>query len=214
MSVSALTISRPSPEVCPAFFAWGIAIGVGLVLIGAGLMSSTPLSVFGWAAAFLFFAVASDVRSRRVPNWLTLPALLAALLTSPWFGATSGPLEAVAGAALGFALLVGPYAFGGVGAGDVKALMVLGAWLGPEAALGVAVWAVIAGGAFALIMLVQRGGVVAYAQRWGRVLLSMLTLRRISYEPPAAGSIAAGGIPFAVAIAVGFAAQWYGGSPW
>jgi len=214
MSVSALTISRPSPEVCPAFFAWGIAIGVGLVLIGAGLMSSTPLPVFGWAAAFLFFAVASDVRSRRVPNWLTLPALLAALLTSPWFGATSGPLEAVAGAALGFALLVGPYAFGGVGAGDVKALMVLGAWLGPEAALGVAVWAVIAGGAFALIMLVQRGGVVAYAQRWGRVLLSTLTLRRIRYEPPAAGSIATGGIPFAVAIAVGLAAQWYGGSPW
>jgi prepilin peptidase CpaA len=115
---------------------------------------------------------------------------------------------------LGFALLIGPYALGGVGAGDVKALMVLGAWLGPEAAFGVAAWAVVAGGAFALIMLVQRGEVVAYAQRWGRVLSSMLTLRRIRYEPPAAGSIAAGGIPFAVAIAVGLAAQWYGGFPW
>jgi prepilin peptidase CpaA len=214
MSVSALTINHPSPEVCPAFLAWGIAIGLGLVLIGAGLMSSTPLPVFGWAAAFLFFAVASDVRSRRIPNWLTLPALLAALLASPWFGATSGPLEAAAGAALGFALLVGPYALGGVGAGDAKALMVLGAWLGPEAALGVAAWAVLAGGVFALIMLVQRGEIVAYAQRWGRVLSSMLTLRRISYEPPAAGSIAAGGIPFAAAIAVGLATQWYGGSPW
>jgi prepilin peptidase CpaA len=214
MSVSALAISRPSPEVCPAFLAWGIAIGLGLVLIGAGLMSSTPLPVFGWAAAFLFFAVASDVRSRRIPNWLTLPALLAALLASPWFGATSGLLEAAAGAGLGFALLVGPYALGGVGAGDVKALMVLGAWLGPEAALGVTAWAVIAGGAFGLIMLVQRGEIVVYAKRWGRVLLSMLTLRRISYEPPAVGSIAAGGIPFAGAIAVGLAAQWYGGSPW
>jgi prepilin peptidase CpaA len=187
---------------------------LGLVLIGAGLMSSTPLPVFGWAAAFLFFAVASDVRFRRIPNWLTLPALLAALLASPWLGATSGPLEATAGAALGVALLVGPYALGGVGAGDVKALMVLGAWLGPEAVLGVAAWAVIAGGAFGVIMLVQRGEIVAYAKRWGRVLLSMLTLRRISYEPPAAGSIAAGGIPFAAAIAVGLAAQWYGGSPW
>jgi prepilin peptidase CpaA len=214
MSVSAITISRPSTEVCPAFLAWGISVGLGLVLIGAGLMSSTPLPVFGWAAAFLFFAVASDVRFRRIPNWLTLPALLAALLASPWLGATSGPLEAAAGAALGFALLVGPYALGGVGAGDVKALMVLGAWLGPEAVLGVAAWAVIAGGAFGVLMLVQRGEIVAYAKRWGRVLLSMLTLRRISYEPPAAGSIAAGGIPFAAAIAVGLAAQWYGGSPW
>ena len=214
MSVSALTINRPSPEVCPAFLAWGIAIGLGLVLIGAGLMSSTPLPVFGWAAAFLFFAVASDLRFHRIPNWLTLPALLAALLVSPWAGATSGPVEAVLGAALGFALLVGPYAFGGMGAGDVKALMVLGAWLGPEAALGAAVWAVIAGGAFALIILVLRGELGAFARRWGRTLLGTLVLRRNSYEPPAAGSIAAGGIPFAAAIAVGLAAQWYGGSPW
>jgi prepilin peptidase CpaA len=214
MSVSAPTINRPSPEACPAFLAWGIAFALGLVLIGAGLMSSTPLPVFGWAAAFLFFAVASDVHSRRIPNWLTLPALLAALLASPWFGATSGPLEAVAGAALSFALLVGPYALGSVGAGDVKALMVLGAWLGPEAILGVAVWAVIAGGAFALIALVQRGEIVAFAQRWGRVLSSMLKLRQIRYERPAAGSISASGIPFAAAIAVGLATQWYGGSPW
>jgi prepilin peptidase CpaA len=214
MSVSAITINDPLPEVRPAIAAWGVAIGLGLFLVGAGLMSSMPLSVFGWAAAFLFFAVASDVRSHRIPNWLTIPALLAALLVSPWVGATSGPLEAAAGAGLGFALLVGPYALGGMGAGDVKALMVLGAWLGPEAVLGAAAWAVIAGGVFGLIMLAMRGEFVSYARRWGRILLSTLNLRRISYEPPAAGSIAAGGIPFAAAIAVGLAAQWYGGSPW
>jgi prepilin peptidase CpaA len=214
MSTSTITISSSMPEVRPAFVAWSIALGLGLFLMAAGLMSSTPLPVFGWAAAFLFFAVASDLRFHRIPNWLTLPALLAALLVSPWAGATSGPLESALGAGLGFALLVGPYAFGGMGAGDVKALMVLGAWLGPEATLGATVWAVIAGGAFALIILVQRGELGAFARRWGRTLLGTLTLRRISYEPPAAGSIAAGGIPFAASIAVGLAAQWYGGSPW
>jgi prepilin peptidase CpaA len=185
-----------------------------LFVICAGLMSSTPLSVIGWAAAFLFFAVASDLRFHRIPNWLTLPALLVALLASPWVGATSGPLEAALGAALGFALLVGPYALGGMGAGDVKALMVLGAWLGPEATFGAAVWAVIAGGVFGLMMLALRGELGSYARRWGRTLFNTLTSRRIAYEPPAAGSIASGGIPFAAAIAVGLAAQWYGGSPW
>jgi prepilin peptidase CpaA len=177
-------------------------------------MSSTPLSVFGWAAAFLFFAVVSDVRFHRIPNWLTLPALLAALLVSPWAGATSGPLEAAMGAALGFALLVGPYALGGMGAGDVKVLMGLGAWLGPEAMSGAAVWAVIAGGAFGVILLTLRGEIVPYVQRWSRMFWSTLRLRRISYEPPTAGSVASGGIPFAAAIAVGLAIQWYGGSPW
>ncbi len=212
--MSTITINSPMPEVRPAWIAWSISSGLGLSLIFAGLMSSTPLPVFGWAAAFLFFAVASDLRFHRIPNELTLPALIFALIAAPWAGATSGPLEAALGAALGFALLVGPYAFGGLGAGDVKALMVLGAWLGPEATLGATVWAVIAGGAFALIILVLRGELGAFAQRWGRTLLGTLTLRRISYEPPAAGSIAASGIPFAAAIAVGLAAQWYGGSPW
>jgi prepilin peptidase CpaA len=214
MSTSTITISSSMPEVRPALVAWSIAFGLGLFLIVAGFMSSTPLPVFGWAAAFLFFAVASDLRFHRIPNWLTLSALLAALLVSPWAGATSGPLEAAMGAALGFALLVGPYALGGFGAGDVKALMVLGAWIGPEAMLGAAGWAVIAAGAFALLMLALRGELGAFARRWGRTLFNTLTSRRIAYEPPAAGSIASGGIPFAVAIAVGLAAQWYGGSPW
>ena len=214
MSISTVTAGTSIPEVRPALVAWSSAVGLVLFVICAGLMSSTPLSVIGWAAAFLFFAVASDLRFHRIPNWLTLPALLVALLASPWVGATSGPLEAALGAALGLALLVGPYALGGMGAGDVKALMVLGAWLGPEATFGAAVWAVIAGGVFGLMMLALRGELGSFARRWGRTLFNSLTSRRIAYEPPAAGSIASGGIPFAAAIAVGLAAQWYGGSPW
>jgi prepilin peptidase CpaA len=214
MSFSTIAVNTSLPEVRPALAAWSSAAGLVLAVICAGLMSSTPLSVFGWAAAFLFFAVANDVRFHRIPNWLTLPALFAALLASPWFGATSGPLEAALGAALGFALLAGPYVLGGMGAGDVKALMVLGAWLGPKTTFGAAVWAVIAGGVFGVIVLALRGELVPYAQRWGRTLIGSLKLRRFYYEPPAAGSTASGGIPFAAAIAVGLAAQWYGGSPW
>jgi len=212
--MSTITINTPMPEVRPAFVAWSTAAGLGLFSIGAGLISSTPLPIFGWAAAFLFFAVASDLRFHRIPNLLTLPALLVALLVSPWAGATSGPLEAAAGVALGFVLLVGPYALGGMGAGDVKALMVLGAWLGPEVTLGAAAWAVIAGGAFGLTLLALRGELIPFARRWRRILASALTLRRVAYEAPASGSAASGGIPFAAAIAVGLAVQWYGGSPW
>jgi prepilin peptidase CpaA len=101
-----------------------------------------------------------------------------------------------------------------MGAGDVKALMVVGAWLGPEVTLGVTAWAVIAGGALGLMMLAFRGELGAFARRWGRTLLITLTSRRIAYERPAAGSIASRGIPFAAAIAVGLSVQWYGGPPW
>jgi prepilin peptidase CpaA len=213
MSTGAIAFERSTLDGRSAVVAWGVAVVLLLALIGAGLQGSVPPLVLGCAAAFLFFAVESDLRSRRVPNLLTFPALFGALLVSPWFGATSGPSEAAAGAALGFALLVGPYAIGGMGAGDVKALMALGAWLGPEAILGAAAWALLAAGAFGLCLLALRGEVVAFASRWGRNLLGTLTLRRLTYEPPPAGSGAAHGIPFAVALAIGLTAQWLGGSP-
>ncbi len=213
----AINVSTPNastPDGRSTLVAWSVAFGLGLALVGAGLVASTPLPILGGAAVFFFFAVASDVRSLRVPNLLTLPALLGALLLSPWLGATPGPLEAALGAALGFVLLVGPYAVGGVGAGDVKALMALGAWIGPAVTLGATAWALIAAGIFGLALLTLRRELGDFARRWGRNLVATLTLRRLAYEPPTAGSSAARGIPFAAALAVGLAAQWLGGSPW
>jgi prepilin peptidase CpaA len=214
MSTGTITIAPAPREVRPALVAVSVACGLTLLSIAAGLVGKTPLPIIGWAAAFLFFAVASDVRYHRVPNLLTLPALCAALLVSPWMGGAGGPLEALGGAALGFALLVGPYAIGGMGAGDVKALMALGAWIGASATLGAAAWALIAAGTFGLAWLALRGELGSFARRWGRTLLATLTLRRLAYEPPPPQSGAARGIPFSAALAFGLAAQWSVGLPW
>ena len=67
---------------------------------------------------------------------------------------------------------------------------------------------------FGLVLLAFRWELGDFARRWGRNLISTLALRRLSYEPPAPGSSAAGGIPFVAAIAIGLSAQWLGGSPW
>ena len=90
MSTGTLTITPAPREVRPAFVAGSVACGLTLVLIVAGLVGSTPLPIVRWAAAFLFFAVASDVRHHRVPNLLTLPALCGAVLVSPWMGGAGG----------------------------------------------------------------------------------------------------------------------------
>jgi prepilin peptidase CpaA len=214
MSADAITISGAPHRARTTLAAAGVACGLTLVLIVAGFVGSTPLPILGWAVAFLFFAVASDVRHHRVPNLLTLPALCGALIVSPWIGGAGGLTEALAGAALGFALLVGPYAVGGMGAGDVKALMALGAWIGAPATLGAAAWALIAAGTFGLTWLTLRGELGSFVRRWGRIIVTSLTLRRLRYEPPPPESGAARGIPFAVALALGLAAQWWVGMPW
>jgi len=214
MSSDTAAISSPIHEVRSALTAWTAACVLGSAVAAAGFIGSTPLPIFMWAAAFLFFAVASDVRFHRVPNLLTLPAFAAALVAAPLLGATAGYADTLIGAGIGFALLIIPYALGGVGAGDVKALMALGAWVGAETILGATAWAVIAAGTFGIALLALNGELLNFAKRWGRIAFALVTIRRNFYEPPAAGTQAAGGIPFAAALAVGLAAQFYGGVPW
>ena len=73
-----------------------------------------------------------DIRTQRIPNYLSLGTAVAGLGFQlgchGWGGLWSGFL----GLVLGFGLLLIPYLLKGMGAGDVKALAALGAWLGPR----------------------------------------------------------------------------------
>ena len=61
---------------------------------------------------------------------------------------------AAAGWATGLALFVPLYALGGMGAGDVKLLGAIGAWLGPMGAVWTGLYGAIAGGVLALAVAV------------------------------------------------------------
>src|SRR5215471_16748538 len=121
-----------------------------------------------FVCAAMVVAAVIDGWKLKVPNWLTLPLIL-----SGWglgllhnFGLLEGTGEggigaALAGTALGFALLLPVYAIGGMGAGDVKMQMGFGSWVGAYfglwAGLGIIWWAfavaVLIGGALALVMI-------------------------------------------------------------
>jgi prepilin peptidase CpaA len=125
-----------------------------------------------FVSAAMVVAAVIDGWKLKVPNWLTLPLIL-----SGWglgllhnFGLLEGTGEggigaALAGTALGFALLLPVYAIGGMGAGDVKMQMGFGSWVGAYfglwAGLGIIWWAfavaVLIGGALALVMIAVRG---------------------------------------------------------
>jgi prepilin peptidase CpaA len=84
------------------------------------------------AAVALFTSVAavSDWRTRRLPNWLTVSAFVAALVTHTVSGGLSGLGFSLLGFATGFGILLVLWLIGGGGGGDVKLMGALGAWLG------------------------------------------------------------------------------------
>ena len=99
---------------------------------------------------------AIDLRSRRVPNWLTLGITVAGLaLAATRLSGLSLPV-AFAGLALGLAVMLPGHLIGATGAGDVKLLAALGTMLGPKAVLFAFIYAAIAGGVLAVIVAMQR----------------------------------------------------------
>lgn len=169
---------------------------------------------FAWVAAFLFMAVESDVRSLRIPNWLNLAGLAVAFAHAGVLSGWAGIGSAALGAGAALAVLFPAFAIRALGAGDVKALMVLGAALGAAALPALLWWSVLSGGAMGLCLIVARGGGLDIARRWGTSLRTLFFTRQWVYLPPAAGSAAATGLPFAFAIGLGTAAQQLWGAPW
>jgi prepilin peptidase CpaA len=107
--------------------------------------------------AVALVAVLLDVRTRRIPNWLTFGAAAAGLLYSTFDRGLPGLGTAAAGWLAGAALFFPFFALGGMGAGDVKLLAALGAWLGPAESVWVAMFAAGAGGVLGLIVGFARG---------------------------------------------------------
>ncbi len=155
------------------------------------------------AATICLGACAEDLRRRRIPNWLTLGGAVAAVV----FGfATGGVLSgglAVAGWAAGALLLFPVFALGGMGAGDVKLVAALGAWLGPVSALWIVLYAAVAGGVLAIIVSLAHGYLgAAFKNLWRLVgFWRIAGLRPLPELTLAAGK--GPRLPYAVPIAVG-----------
>jgi prepilin peptidase CpaA len=128
-------------------------------------------------------AVACDLRTRRIPNALTFGAALAALVYMGVSAGLSGLGTAAEGWLMGAALFFPFFALRGMGAGDVKLLAALGAWLGPNDVIWLAIFAAIAGGALGLVVALSRG----YLTTALRNLWLILTHWRVSGIQPVPG---------------------------
>jgi prepilin peptidase CpaA len=104
-----------------------------------------------WWPTLIVLAIATftDLRSRRIPNWLVLPFMVAGICVSGWLHGWAGIIQSLSGLALGALLLGILFWLGGMGMGDLKLCAAIGAWIGPMQLL------------FALVITSMAGGIMA-----------------------------------------------------
>src|SRR5262245_61900353 len=100
-------------------------------------------------------ACITDLHSRRIPNWLTFGAAAAAFAFHFADGGQAGAQQAAMGWVTGLFLFMPLFLLGGMGAGDVKLLAALGAWLGPDGAFWLAIYGSMAGGVLAVLVALR-----------------------------------------------------------
>jgi prepilin peptidase CpaA len=149
----------------------------------------------------------SDARTHRIPNYLTLGCLLTGLAYQLMAHGWTGLLVGLLGVTLGFTLLIFFYWKGGLGAGDVKALAALGAWLGPLQTLSLFFYMAVAGVLVLVVFLWRRGLLKGKIRYFWEVLVNWVLLRPYlsASRPAAAPAPPEEGIPYALSLALGMA---------
>jgi prepilin peptidase CpaA len=129
-------------------------------LLAFTLPTVPPVAWWVWTVllAACVVATATDLRSMRIPNWLTLPMLVAGITRGGLVGGLAGTGDAVAGAVFAGFVFIGAYIFAGGGAGDAKLMMALGAWLGLDPSVVLVMTVTLSGFLLAMYFTVARGG--------------------------------------------------------
>ncbi len=176
--------------------------------MGAVASGASPVSTAAFTCLMLIACIL-DLRSRRIPNGLTVTGAAAALaLRAPlgWEVLADGAL----GIGLALVLTIPLFLLNALGGGDVKLLAAVGAFLGPWDLVGACLLIGLLGGALALVEAVRRGALRA-------VLLNVAYMIGRWFSPvrrelaPTLTSPAAMAIPYGVPIAVGALIWWYWG---
>lgn len=154
-------------------------------------------------AAMLIAAVWHDAAVQRIPNWVVLSGAVAALALSV-APSGIGLGGALSGLAVGLVVLLPFYLLRVMGAGDVKLLAAVGAFVGFPGVLEVALVTFVAGGAMALVWAVRFRSVRTVL---GNLRTGLFTgLVRVSAGGlPCAGDfpVSTVRVPYAFAIAIG-----------
>jgi prepilin peptidase CpaA len=156
-----------------------------------------------------------DLRVRRIPNWLTFTAALLGIALNSFLFETAGLWMSLKGMGLAMLIYFPLYLLRGMGAGDVKLMMAVGAIAGPANWLGILFLTACFGAVAAIILVVSKGRVRKTRDNMWLLLVSLLH-RQAPYDVspqldvqsekgarlPHAAVIACGCVGFLIAAAI------------
>lgn len=143
----------------------------------------------------------SDWRSRRIPNWLTVPGFFVGVAANVFVSGLTGLKTSLLGAGLGLAVLL-PFVFlRSLGAGDWKLAGALGAFVGWEVLVNLLMGSVLVAGIMALVLVIYKRRFKQTMRNIGRLLGAMFQFRmpgaEVSLDNPQSLKV-----PYGVALAL------------
>lgn len=156
----------------------------------------------GWVLAVFLaaWAGAMDWRYRRIPNWLTVPGLLAGIAVNTFMRGWPGAKSSLLGAGLGLLVLLPFVLIKALGGGDWKLIGAVGACLGPTRLIAVLIGSIFVAGIMAIGMIIYKGRIKQSVGNMARMLRAFVTLHlpgpEVSLDNPESAKI-----PFGVAVA-------------
>jgi len=169
------------------------------------VMTQVPQAVIWLVSAVLVEAAVIDGRQLRVPNWLTFHFVIGGLVFAAWYGGRAMLLSSLAGTGVGLISLLPLYAIGGMGAGDVKLMAGVGAWLGPWLTFWAFVSTALVGGLLGVAMIVASGNVIRHWVMFQTIGHEILSIRNPAVLAERAGERKKNMmlLPYGIPIAIG-----------
>jgi prepilin peptidase CpaA len=140
-------------------------------------MEQIPQAVVWLVSLVLVEAAVIDGRSLRVPNWLTYHFAIGGLIFAFWKGGSPLLAWSFAGAGVGLLSLLPLYAVGGMGAGDVKLMAGMGAWVGPWLTFWAFISTAMVGGLMGLAMMAHSGNMFGHIVMMRSIFDEIITIR-------------------------------------
>jgi prepilin peptidase CpaA len=143
-----------------------------------------------------------DWRTRRIPNWLTVPGLCLGIAVNAAFGGWHGALVALQGAGVALGALLPLVLMRSLGAGDWKLMGAVGALLEPKPFLFLLVVAVLVAGVMGTVQVIRAHRLLGTLKNMWLLVQGFLTFGLRAHPEISLDNPGLMKVPFGVAVAI------------